>query len=198
MIMIKEKLTLDFIKQDLTKLTKWQMAVKDESRLWTNVIPLILFAITLGIVVHVTVGIVVALFAVYNLVRYIPECWEISKQKKAVNAAVGRCDVSISRKTLSHIATQTIREPHYFGRRVYSTKEVTFFYFEGGSSWRLPGFDEYYEWSSEFHLSSSGLCNISVQGNEFYFVALQGEPDATYIYPCKFFELGEELCEAEK
>ena len=82
------------------------------------------------------------------------------------------------------------------GKRTYSTKEAIFFHFEGGSTWRVPSFPKFvkhYEWSREFSLSSEGLYNTSLKGNEFYFVAIQGASEVTYIYPCKFFELSEQL-----
>ena len=53
--------------------------------------------------------------------------------------------------------------------------------------------EKHYSWSKDFYLSSKGLENISMKGDEFYFVSLQSHHDIAYIYPCKNFELDENL-----
>ena len=57
----------------------------------------------------------------------------------------------------------------------------------------MPDVLKHYDWSKEYNLSSEGLKNISVEGNEFFYVSLQGHPDVAYVYPCKFFELDKGL-----
>ena len=86
-----------------------------------------------------------------------------------------------------------IYEPHLVGRRSNTIKTITLYHFDGGSSWRLPPFDKHYEWSRDFYISPKGLENISIKGDEFYFVSLQAHHDIAYIYPCKNFELDKSL-----
>ncbi len=45
----------------------------------------------------------------------------------------------------------------------------------------------------EYYVSPKGLENISIEGDEFYYISLQGYPDVAYIYPCKNFILDEKL-----
>ena len=108
-----------------------------------------------------------------------------------------RGDISISIEELSHITRETIHEPHFVrsGTRIRraSTREVTMYYFMSGGSWRCPNLSKHYEWSKEYYLSSQGLENISIQGDKFYYVALQGHHDISYVYPCKLFRLDERL-----
>ncbi|MBO7762390.1 MAG: hypothetical protein J6T24_06300 [Clostridia bacterium] len=52
---------------------------------------------------------------------------------------------------------------------------------------------KHYAWSREYCLSSTGLWQTSVEGNEFYVISLQGHPDIRYIYPKKFFKLSASL-----
>ena len=102
-------------------------------------------------------------------------------------------EISISNEVFRNIAHETIYEPHRVGRRASVTKMITVYYFNGGSSWRVPDVDKHYAWSHEFYISSKGLANISIVGDEFYFVSLQAHPEIAYIYPCKNFALDAEL-----
>ena len=52
---------------------------------------------------------------------------------------------------------------------------------------------EHYVWSKDYCLSSKGLDNISLQGDEFFYISLRGYYNVAYIYPCKLFELDETL-----
>lgn len=191
--MTKDKITLDAIRQDLKKIVLWQMSNKEEWRL-SRIIPITLLAITLGLLLErVWVGVLVFLFATPHIIRYVIECKEYRAQKKAVLALIERGDISISVERLSHIATETIYEPHSVRKSTRSTKTIKRFYFEGGAQWRLPPFNKHYEWSEELYLSARGLYNTSIGGEEFFFVSLQGHYDVAYIYPCDFFELDDAL-----
>lgn len=194
--MTKDKITLDAIRQDLKKIVLWQMSNKEEWRL-SRIIPITLLAITLGLLLErVWVGVLVFLFATPHIIRYVIECKEYKAKKKAVLALIERGDVSISVERLSHIATETIYEPHSGRKSIHSTKTVKMYYFDGGAQWRLPVFDKHYEWSRELHLSTKGLFNTSVGGEEFFFVSLQGHYDVAYIYPCDLFELDSSLIQS--
>jgi hypothetical protein len=130
--------------------------------------------------------------SVPNFVKYYVAVRDYKMQKDAIKNILDRGDVCISVEKLSHIAEDTIYEPHRGRRRVHSTKIVTFYYFTSGGRWRVPS-GEHYEWSGDYRLSSKGLENVSLVGDEFYYVSLQGYHEVSYIYPCKYFELDASL-----
>ena len=195
--MKKDKLTLDAIKEDLLKMAESKILNKTEGR-FLYIVPITLLAILLGILLeNIFVGLLVFSPAVYHIVRYIIEYREYRQSKRAVLALIARGEISISKDALSHIAEETIYEPNYrytlYSRRTRALKTVTVFHFKGCASWRIPEVYGHYTWSREFHISSYGLENTSLIGDEFYFVSLQANHEIAYIYPCKFFELDASL-----
>jgi hypothetical protein len=106
-----------------------------------------------------------------------------------ITDGIQRGDVSITTERFSHAATETIIEPHQTLTKTKITSIATFFYFEAGRRWRVPKVDKHYKWSKEYYVSTKGLENISLQGDEFFYVSLQGNFDIAYIYPCKNFAL---------
>ena len=195
--MTKERLTLEGIKKDLSKAASDQMFNKDEWRL-SYIIPITMLAIMLGILLNsMLVGLLVFSLTGYQIYRYVIETREYNKQKKALSEDLERGDISISTEIFSHVAEEIVYEPCSRGygkhRRHHLTKSVTVFYFEGGASWRVIKTCKHYEWSREHYISTSGLKNIAVAGNEFFAVRLQKHPEVSYIYPCKLFELDESL-----
>jgi hypothetical protein len=115
-----------------------------------------------------------------------------------IDDGLERGEISIGVEKLSSIRQEEIYEPHHIGRRAQTTKTVTFYYFESGIQWREPSIARHYQWSKEYYISSKGLENISISGDEFYYVVLQGNPDIAYIYPCKNFVLDESLKQKSK
>ena len=187
--MVKEKITLQAISKDLKKAADSQMWNREEWR-FSYIIPITLLAILVGVLLkNVLVGVIIFLVAAYHIVRYVMEYRVYKTEKKAVLSIIERGDISISVEKLSHIAKETVYEPHTVGRHSRATKTVTFFHFVGGGSWRVPDTVKHYEWSKDHYLSLKGLENISVSGDEFYQISLQGFHDIVYIYPCKTFEL---------
>ena len=191
--MKKETLSLDAIKSDLQLVAACNISNMADWR-FAYIMPFTALAVMLGVLLKsIIVGVLFFLPAVYHFVLYIPARREFSAQKKALKEALERGDISISVEQLSHIAFERVYEPHLSRRRVREFKEVKFYYFMSGARWRLPLVYKHYEWSREFYLSSEGLENMSVQGNEFYYVSLQGHNEIAYIYPCKIFELHQSL-----
>ena len=187
--MKKEKLTLEAIKQDLMKMINFQLSNKTDWR-FSYIIPVTLLAVMAGILLkNVIIGLLIFSIAAYHIVLYVIEYREHKQSKLAIISLVERGEISISNEVFSHIANETIYEPHRVGRRTRSTKTITVYYFNSGSSWRVPNVDKHYAWSNEFYISSKGLENISIAGDEFYFVSLQANHEIAYIYPCKNFEL---------
>ena len=191
--MKKETLTLESIKSDLIKIANYQMDNKSDWR-FTYIIPITALAILLGVFTKsVFIGIAVFCVAAYHIVRFIIEYKEYRAKKSAILSVIERGEISISKETFSHVAREVVYEPHRVGKRSWATKTITLYHFDGGSSWRRPLFSKHYEWSKEYYISSNGLENISIKGDEFYFVSLQSHHDVSYIYPCKNFELDKSL-----
>ena len=200
--MRKEKIVLGAIKQDLLKIVKFQLLNKSNWR-FSYIVPITLLAVTVGTLLkNVFVGLLVFSVAAYHIVRYVIEYRKCKKSKNAIISIIGRGEISVSTETLRHIAREIIYEPHNgWGNfllssvfaKTHLTKTVTVYHFNGEASWRVPTVDKHYSWSREFYMSSKGLENISIVGDEFFFVRLQNHPDIAYIYPCKNFELDESL-----
>ena len=191
--MKKEKITLEAIKQDLMKMVNFQLSNKNDWR-FSYIVPITLLAVMAGVLLkNVIVGLLIFAVAAYHIVRYVIEYREHKKSKLAIISLVERGEISISNEVFSHIANETIYEPHSVGRRARATKVITVYYFNSGSSWRVPNVDKHYAWSKEFYISSKGLENISISGDEFYIVSLQSHHEIAYIYPCKNFELDANL-----
>ena len=195
--MQKDKLTLANIQNDLDKIAYTNISNVGEWRS-SYYIPITILAVMVGVLLkNIWVGLLIFSVAAYHIVMNFMEYKKYAEQKKAIKDVLDRGDISISVEKLSHISVETIYEPHTHstvrGSHTHATKEVTLFYFESGVSWRVPKVDKHYEWSSECYLSSIGLINISVSGNEFFYVTLQGHHEIAYVYPCKLFELDERL-----
>ena len=193
--MKKDIITIEHVKNDLLKIVKFQLSNKLDWR-FIYIIPLTAMAVLVGILLEsALIGAGIFSFAVYHIIRLILEYKEIRARKKAVLSIGSRADISVSTEIFSHIATDGIYEPHWTGKRNTAKKLVTLYHFSAGSSWRAPAFVKYYEWSRDFYISPKGLQNISIPGDEFFFISLQKHLDISFIYPCKNFELDKSLRE---
>ncbi|MBE6547249.1 MAG: hypothetical protein E7667_00015 [Ruminococcaceae bacterium] len=192
--MKKEKINLDNIKQDFNIIIKEQLAPAREWRFY-NIVLMALLSILVGMLFQkIWISLLIFLPAVYHIVRYLIVYRNYRVDKKAIRNVSSREDISISIQRFSHMGQETIYEPH-FGRYAHFTKRVTFYYFSTGTQWRRYDVHKHYSWSKEYYISSKGLEYISVAGDEFYYIELQGHPDVAYIYPCKSFELDDSLKE---
>jgi hypothetical protein len=189
----KEMLTMAGITEDLRKVAWFKLSRLEDWRM-SYIIPIAGLALFVGIYFKkIVIALLIFSIAAYHIVKYIREAIEYVTQKKALAALVDRGDISISIEKFSHIADETIYEPHTTGRgHTNNYRDVKMFYFESGVSWRMQSY-WHYEWSKEYYLSAEGLINTSVGGNEFFYITLKGEHDISYIYPCKLFELDEKL-----
>ena len=191
--MKKETLTMEAIKSDLIKIANYQVSNKADWR-FSYIVPFTALAIFLGVFTKsVFIGMAVFCVAAYHIARFIIEYKAYKAKKAVILSIIERGEISITTETFSHIANDVIYEPHRVGRRAKSTKTITLYHFNGGSSWRAPLFAKHYEWSKEYYISPKGLENISIKGDEFYLVSLQAHHDIAYIYPCKNFELDKGL-----
>ena len=193
--MKQETLTLDAIKKDLMIILNLQRSRKTEWRL-LYILPITLLAVIFGILLqNIVPGVLIFSTSGYQIYRCAKECKEFSAQKKKLLHACERREISISVLKFNHMAEELIYEPHYnmICRHAHSRKLITVYYFENGSSWRLPDIGIHYKWSKEFYLSHKGLENLSTKGSEFFFVRLQSQQEIAYIYPCLMFKLDKSL-----
>ena len=187
--MKKETITLSNIQDDLALVARLQISNEGDGRL-VFIIPLTLVAILGGIFLK-SIWLPLPLLAVaaYHAARFVSEYRDYKANMQRITDGIQRGDVSISTERFSHAATETIIEPHQTLTKTKITSVATFFYFEAGRRWRVPKVDRHYKWSKEYYISTKGLENISLQGDEFFYVSLQGDLDIAYIYPCKNFVL---------
>ena len=189
--MKKERLTIDNIKHDLlisinenyTNKADWRFSIS---------LPIAILAIFAVIFLeNIWIGLLIFSFAAYQMVRYIIAEKKFKNQIKIAKDAVMREEFIVSIETLEKVREETIYEPHIHGRHTHSTKDVYFFYFVSEIKWRMPEILKHYKWSKDYYISSEGLFNTSVVGNEFYFIKLEADPKVAYIYNTKFFEFDE-------
>ena len=188
--MKKELVTIDNIKHDLLLSIRSNYVNKSEWRISVAISITLLAIITGFLLKNIWIGLVIFIPALYQIIRYIIAEKKFKRKVRVAEDAVNRGEFIISLETLDKVREETIYEPHsgYRGR-TNLTKDVCFFYFASGIKWRMPRVAKHYEWSKEYYISSEGLNNTSVSGNEFYFVKLESDPKISYIYNSKFFEL---------
>ena len=190
---MKEKLTLQAIRADFSRVATHHALNQTGNLLGYS----IAFALPAGIACLIFKSLFPALLLspgiVLFAVLFAKELKSDRKNKRAIRAAIERSDISIVVEAFSHIVEERIVEPHPGYRHTHLTKVVPFCYFASGGSWRIPLGDRLYSWSKTHSLSPTGLRNISLQGDTFFYVSLQGYPDICYAYPCKFFELDKTL-----
>ena len=192
--MKKEQLMLRNITNDLRKVAYEQLSNVEEWRL-ALILSLVLIATGLGFLFSSIVPSVLVLpFSVPHIVAYAKERKKYKDREAALKAVLDRGNISISVETLSHVSEEEVYEPHYGlnGNR-HSRKTIHVLYFMSGSSWRIPRVYNHYGWSKVYYISTTGLLNTAVQGNEYFYICLQGHHEVAYAYPCKFFELDEKL-----
>ena len=192
--MKQDKITITNIKSDLNKIAFFYFDKITEWRL-TYIVPITIIALLLGIVFkNVFIGLLIFSVATYHIIQYIIACKRYIVQKKAIRKVTVRSDVCVSIESLTSITNERIYEPYigFSGRHAYATKEVMFFNFRSFRRWRNISC-MHYEWSKEYCMSPKGLDNISIIGNEFFYISLQGYPDISYIYPSKYFILDKSL-----
>lgn len=199
--MQKEALTIENVKKDLYKVVAHQLSIADEWR-FIFILSSVFLSVLAGIFFKsIPIALLLLLPGVYHLILYIKAVKKYREEKNALLSDLERGDFAISEEIFDHTAKEQIYEPHTskVGARtdIHYTRTITLYHFKAGGSWRPPNdIQKHYDWSPEFYLSPTGLENISVDGNLFYRISLQGRFDISYIYPAKFFTLGEDLKKA--
>lgn len=182
--MKKDIITLGNIKSDLGSIAFTSNLDRAEDSL-VKIIGFTIIAVLLGVCFkRVFISAAVLSYVIYETYFYIKGNREYKKKEKALENALERCDFSISIEELDHIEE---RQAHSRHTSDFETEDT--YHFKEGSSWTAPLNKTHYWWSKEYRISTQGLKNVSVQGDKYYYVSLQGYYGIAYIYPCKFFEL---------
>ena len=193
--MEKQPLTLQNILHDLRIISK-QNKNRHIPGLLCTAIMFAIFAVLTLIFLPIPLLIIAFLaLTTYYTVRYLRERKDYADEAQVLRAALDRANISISIEKFSHVEKEILYEPH----SVYheGTKyPANFFYFSSGNNWRVPEIFRFYTWSKTHYLTFEGLQNISLAGDEFFYISLQGSPDISFIYPCKLFTLTKELEQA--
>ena len=191
-----DTITLSNIKQDFIRLEKYRYSTKLEYRIVLIVLSLIVVLLTLYLTMTyykmAIILIAFLLFAIYQAVRLIFVLHERSSRKKAILSASIRSDISISKEKLSSITEEAVREFRILGFDINGYRIANFYNFTSGKSWRVPQIT-HYKWSLDYKMSPRGLMNLSLVGDEFYYVSLQANHEIAYIYPCEYFAPDEPL-----
>jgi len=187
--MAKEKITLDAIKHDFSVVVKYKFKFFSDDGLVFFIIytPLIvLLNVFLKSIIEYIfyIFLPIYLYCAYSVAVHIIGYCKYRKDKKAVSSICMREQISISTEIFSNKSSERALS----GR---TTRQFRCKYnFKSGAFWEIPwSIDEHYSWSSEARFSTSGIDNITSEGDEFIFVSMQGNPDIAYVYPCEVFEL---------
>ena len=158
--MEQETLTLANIAKDLNAL-KPDLNSRVEDRGLAAVGPLLFLIIVFGICLKVVwLTLVLTVISLVLIIDYIIRRRRSKHHEKPLDDSMSRDDISISVEVLSHVAPETIVEPHSYGGHSYYTKKVLVFHFASGIGWRVPDLiSRHYAWSKTHYLSTRGLKN---------------------------------------
>ena len=192
--MQKEKLTPDKIKIDLRGSAEAKKAKGIERYIYGFLSAALLSLVFFFALKMIWLGLASLSLTVYYAVRMCMIQRRKNSENKKIDDVDDKLDVSVSVEKLSHLSAET-ETTQVGGRTHYS--EVYWLHFMSGVSWRIPN-TLLYSYSKEYRLSSKGMKNIAVPGNEYYYVTMQGRYDMSFVYPCDFFELDESLNKKEE
>lgn len=186
--MKKELLTPENIKKDLLTIVNIRISNISDWRL-SYIIPVTLIAVIIGILLkNIWIGGLIFSFAAYHIVRFILDARSCLRVKKELIKEINDCSFSVSVDKLEGISEEIVYEPHMGVRGSRSIKSVKVYRFQSGRQWRELSVGTHYKWSRLYNMSSKGLENTSVVGDEFYFVTLKSDNETAYVYNTNLFE----------
>lgn len=207
--MKKETVTLSNIKQDMRLAAKHYLGDQlDRALNWESLYLDMFWAFGVGFGIYfesIWLGVVLSLPAVYGIVRKIIGLRQYMANKKRFNAALERWDICVTVEQLHHIGNVSEFVPKGIIKAARMGETVPGYCFVSGREWREPmlcrggvprryyAAPNHYAWSKQYDLSPNGLSNISLEGDEYFYVFLRDCPDIAYIYPCKFFVLDSDM-----
>lgn len=189
--MTKEMLTPAHVREDLLRLIEAQKDQSFARRMYGIGSPVL----AVGVLAWIFTGRVLAalpFFLAFGVIlfHYARKVREMNAYRRELVDGLSRGEYSVTREVLTNAVFETVHEPHRHvgSRRVHETKQVCVLYFESGASWRIPELNKHYAWSKELYVSTRGLYNTAVAGNEFYLVSLRADYEIRYAYNAKFFD----------
>ena len=191
--MEKQPLTLQNILHDLRIISKQNKNRRIPGLLCTAIMFAIFAVLTLIFLPIPLLIIAFLALTTYYTVRYLRERKDYADEAQVLRAALNRANISISIEKFSHVGQEYHYEPYTIRQQEGTKSAAKFFYFSSGNNWRMPLIYRFYAWSKTHYLTYEGLQNISLAGDEFFYISLQGSPDISFIYPCKLFTLAKEL-----
>lgn len=181
---IKETLTDENIKKDMMKnaYNEEHNILLDKKIFSAFVFPILLI-ISIFILQNLILSIALAVATIFNVIIIIPVLRHSREDKRKID----NLDFIMVRDKLSHISKETVYEYSRYGRNDRDLREVTVFNFES-RTWRVVPTKTHYEWSKTYYMSTTGLCNTSLMGDEFYIVINKTSHKIAYVYNTRLFE----------
>lgn len=194
--MAKEILTIESIRKDLDEICLDATPIIDNWRLW-----FVLLAPIVGLVVGIVlknlwIGLLIAALSPYHtVVMSVRNDKNRKKHKKALDEAYKRGDlITVKEEVLERADVQ---EAYVRRGSNTTTTKVYSFRFESGAVWSPRRFKKHYEWSKDSYISTEGLEHMSLKGDVFYRVTIEGYRGAMNYYPAKLFVLDKSLIKDE-
>ena len=182
----KERLTQENIIKDLLY-SEAQRRYLAKNRHSTYIIPILYVAvIVLLLTKFFWIGIIIALGTIYPTVRCVMIYRDSANRKRSILNG----EFTVITDKLVNIGYETVYEPDFTGDFPFMmtfTRDYEFFYFDA-QKWQVVGNSRHYDWSKEHYMSTQGLRNTSILGDEFYLVINNYDHEIGYIYNTKFFE----------
>lgn len=189
--MKKDMITFQSVKKDLERIILCKENVSCGQRI-SYIIPCMVLGITMCAALYTQfkpLSIIPFAVALYHTIRCACEIIRVRKKRALLTKAIRRGNIVVTVETLARVADETV----YVSRMVFGhgwgLSEIKQFYFQSGKSWLCPHFRRHYKWSRENYISTEGLDNTSLVGDEFYYITLGDHNEISYVYPCKMFEL---------
>ena len=181
---LKETLTDENIKKDMMKNAyNEEHNILLDRRVFSAFVFPILLIISIFLLENLILSIAFAVVSIFNIILIIPVLRHSREDKRKID----NLDFIIVRDKLSHISKETVYEHSRYGDSDRDLKEVTVFNFES-RSWRVVPTKTHYDWSKTYYMSTTGLCNTSLMGDEFYIVINKTSHKIAYVYNTKLFE----------
>ena len=194
----KELLTVENIKQDLLALQRRKREILLEWRLCSTAIPYGIISLCMFIpvlvmpdvpeakiyrIAFIVFGLIPLMLMFYQLAKLLDTVFVVYKKE---NALIEKADFTVYEDTLKKIEEAWIYEPH--GSRYSMNHKTVYMYHFSDDTVRLYNLKRHYAWSKDFYLSTPGVEQTSLEGDEFYLVRMNTDKKTVYFYNKKFFD----------
>ena len=165
----KECLTNDLIKQDIIN------GFRNDSHTVTNII-LMCFSIFFAFCFSLLTPFAWFILLIPAVLLF---CWYIKRAKKI--KAIKNGEFTVVLDELLYEKQGELRTEATF----YKGRFISYLQFFKNGRWEMEG--EYYSWSKNYKMSSTGICNTSLQKDMFYVVLYKDTNKIAIAYNTKFF-----------